>query len=231
MSPVTPAHATEAPSIGKTWRQLKSNFPTFATLWGLIFGPSIVVGVLSASIDFIGGDNTSVNFTLVERVLLVPQVILALLVPLASVLMVAVPAIYYATDHCPAPGEIFRILLRNLRRYLLAGLLFIVAVILGTLLFIIPGIWVALSYPLYIHYVFTTELSLTTCLDKALKAMSRNFCGFFVVSLLCDLAMLISVLISEILPFPTLAFPTLIVWPMTQLYLQNYIHYKGMVRA
>ena len=34
MSPATPAHATEAPSIGKVWWQLKSSLPTFATLWG-----------------------------------------------------------------------------------------------------------------------------------------------------------------------------------------------------
>ena len=210
-SPATPAHATEAPSIGKAWRQLKSNLPTFATVWA----PFIVGGVLDQVIDFIGGDDTSLNFTLVG--------VLLVLALLGSGLMVAVPAIYYATDHCPSPDKIFSILLRNLRRYLLAGLFFTIAEILGTLLCIIPGILVALSTPIYVHYVFTTDLSLTTCLSKAVKAMSQNFCGFFVVSLLCGLAMSISMTLYT--------FPALAVWPMTQLYLQNYIHYKGMVGA
>ena len=142
---------------------------------------------------------------------------------LVNILMTSVPAIYYTTDHCPAPGEIFSIIYRKPRRYVLAGFLFAIVTIIGLLLCIIPGILVSLSTPLYVHYVFTTDLSLTTCLSKAVKGTFQNFGGFFVVSLLCGLAIVISVILC--------IFPVLAVWPMTQLYLQNYIHYKGMVRA
>ena len=88
---------------------------------------------------------------------------------LVGILMVAVPAIYYATDQCPGPGETLRILTRKPLRYLLAGFLFAVAVAVGLLLCIIPGILVGLTTPLYVYYVFTTDLDLINCLSKAFK--------------------------------------------------------------
>ena len=215
-SPATPAHATEAPSIGKAWRQLNSNFSTFATVWGII---ALFLVALFLIDQFL---TLKVNTYLgsIQIWVDVPTTILACLV---NILMTSVPAIYYTTDHCPAPGQIFSIIYRKPRRYVLAGFLFAIVTIIGLLLCIIPGILVILSTPLYVHYVFATDLSLTTCLSKTVKGTFQNFGGFFVVSLLCGLAMSISMILC--------IFPVLAVWPMTQLYLQNYIHYKGMVRA
>ena len=80
-----------------------------------------------------------------------------------------------------------------------------------------------LASPLYVHYVFTTDLNLITCLSKAFKGMFQNFGSYFVVSLLCFLAVIGSTVLC--------VFPVLVVLPMTALYMQNYIHYKGLVRA
>ena len=142
---------------------------------------------------------------------------------LAGILMVAVPAIYYATDHCPGPEETLRILTRKPLRYLLAGFLFAVAVAVGLLLCIIPGILVGLTTPLYVYYVFTTDLDLINCLSKAFKGMFQDFVSYLVVSLLCSLAVIASILLCVL--------PSLVVLPMTALYMQNYIHHKGLVRA
>ena len=215
MSPATPAHATEAPSIGKTWRQLNSNFPTFATVWG-------IVALFLVALFLIDQFLTLKLYTYLGPIYILIDVPTTVLACLIYIFMTSIPAIYYTADHCPAPGEIFSIIYRKPRRHVLAAFLFTIVTVIGLLLFIIPGILVALATPIYVHYVFTTDLSLTTCLSKAVKATFQNFGGFFVVSFLCGLAMLISGI---------LIFPALIVWPMIQLYLQNYIHYKGMVRA
>lgn len=220
MSPATPAHATEAPSIGKVWRQLNSNFSTFATVWGIIALLLIASLLIAQFLEITVGGRLYMYLGPILLWIDLPTTILTCLV---NILMTSVPAIYYTTDHCPAPGEIFSIIYRKPRRYVLAGFLFAIVTIIGLLLCIIPGILVSLSTPLYVHYVFTTDLSLTTCLSKAVKGTFQNFGGFFVVSLLCGLAIVISVILC--------IFPVLAVWPMTQLYLQNYIHYKGMVRA
>jgi len=92
---------------------------------------------------------------------------------------------------------------------------------IGLLLCVIPGVLMILVTPLYIHHVFTTDLNLMTCMNKAFKGMFQGFGSFSVVSFLCFLAV----------PGSTAVFPLLIlaVLPMTALYLQNYIHHKGLV--
>ena len=80
-------------------------------------------------------------------------------------------------------------------------------------------------YRIYIYYVFATDLDAFTCLSKTLKVVRNNFLSFSIVSIVCDIAIAIAFSLSFCL------FPILIVKPMAELYMQNYIHYKGMVRA
>ena len=228
-----PANATEAPTFTKVWQQLKDNVPTFATIWGLILITTLIDTVFSISLRFTSlywllEENISAPFdlpagfiaSLISTVASLPTTIL---VNLANILMTAVVAIYYATDRCPRPGEIVGILSHKPLRYLLAGFQFVIVGTIGLLLCVIPGILVFLSCPLYVHYVFTTDLNLITCLSKAFQGMFQNFGSYFVVSLLCSLAVIGSILLC--------LFPVLAMLPMATLYMQNYIHHKGLVRA
>ncbi|MYF37070.1 MAG: hypothetical protein F4226_09955 [Synechococcus sp. SB0678_bin_12] len=221
-----PANATEAPSITKVWRQVKGNAPTFATIWGLILITAMIDFVFSRSLHYLlngnVGEYQATDFTaiLMVNVSSLPTTILA---NLAGILMTAIAVIYYATNYCPKSGEIVSIITRKPLRYVLAGFLFLIAVGTGLLLCIIPGILVALAQPLYVYYVFTTDLDLMTCLSKAFKGMFQDFGSYFLVSLLCFLALAGSIILC--------VFPVLVVYPMTELYMQNYIHYKGLVRA
>ena len=147
---------------------------------------------------------------------------IGILANLAGILITAVPAIYYTTDRCPKPGEIVGILTRKPLRYVQAGFQFAIVITVGLALCIIPGILVSLTTPLYVYYVFTTDLELIDCLSKAFKGMFQDF-GYLVVLLLCNLAVIASIFLCF--------FPCLVVLPMTALYMQNYIHYKGLVRA
>ncbi len=211
-----PANATEAPSIAKVWQQTKANAPTFAAIWGIVLILAVSSGLLSG---LYGYENayTSIQFEFIN----LPLNILG---NLAGVMITAVPAIYYATNRCPGPSEIFSILTRKIGRYLLAGVLFVIAGGIGLMLCIVPGILVMLTTPLYVHYIFTTDLDLVTCLSKSFKGMFQNsgFGSFLGVSLLCGLAVIAASLAC--------IFPVLAVLPMTALYMQNYIHHKGLVR-
>ncbi len=213
----TPANATEAPSIAKVWQQTKANAPTFAAIWGIVLILAVGSNLLSG---FYGYENAyaSMRFQFIN----LPLNILS---NLAGIMITAVPAIYYATDHCPGPSETFSILTRKLGRYLLAGALFAVAAVIGLMLCIVPGILVMLTTPLYVHYIFTTDLDLVTCLSKSFKGMFQNsgFGSFLGVSLLCGLAVIAASMAC--------IFPVLAVLPMTVLYMQNYIHHKGLVGA
>lgn len=215
-----PAKSTEAPSFAKTWRQVKGNAPTFATIWCLILVTGLIDFIFSTSLSFLLGESIGEYTIIATTVGSLPTTILA---NLAGILMMAVPAIYYTTDRCPNPGEIVSILRHKPLRYLLAGFQFTIVGGIGLLLCVIPGILVILTSPLYVHYVFTTDLNLINCLSKAFKGMFQNFGSYFAVSLLCSLAVVGSTILC--------VFPVLVVYPMTALYMQNYIHHKGLVRA
>jgi len=219
-----PANATEKPSIAKAWRQVKGNAATFAAVWGLILVISLIHGIFTSVLPF-PVENISSTFDFLMA--FTRGVVIGLptntLASLAWILFTVVPALYYTTDRCPKPGEIVDILTRRPLRYVLGGVLYALAVYIGYLLCIVPGILASLAYPLYVYYVFTTDLSLTTCLSKAFKGMFQDFGSYFLVSLLCFLAVIVSTVLC--------IFPILAVLPMTQLYMQNYIHHKGLVRA
>ncbi len=226
-----PANATEAPTFAKVWQQVRHNAPTFAAIWGLILITALIDTVFSISLHFV-----SLHYLLKENIgaysdlqadaiasfiSTVGSLPTTILANLASILMMAVAAIYYARDRCPHPGEIVGILSHKPLRYLLAGFQFVIVGAIGLLLCVIPGILVLLAGPLYVHYVFTTNLNLITCLSKALKGMFQNFGSYFGVSLLCFLAVIVSIVLC--------IFPVLAMLPMTALYMQNYIHHKGLV--
>lgn len=231
-----PANATEAPTFAKVWQQVKGNTPTFTVIWGFILVTALIDLVVSGSLYFLsleslsslleeefgGWSDLQVEF-IANSISTVGSLPTTILASLADVLMMAVAAIYYTTDRCPNPGEIVSILSQKPLRYLLAGFQFVIVAAVGLLLCIIPGILVILASPLYVHYVFTTDLNLINCLSKAFKGMFQNFGSYFVVSLLCFLAVIVSTVLC--------VFPVLVVLPMTALYLQNYIHYKGLVGA
>lgn len=219
----TPANATEAPSIAKVWQQLKDNAPTFATIWGLILITTLIEILFTGSLYLLAEIIGEYSDLQTEFIALVGSLPTTVLTSLANVLIMAVAAIYYTTDHCPNPGEIFGILIRKPLRYLLAGFLFAIIAGIGLLLCIVPGILIILTTPLYVYYVFTTDLDLITCLSKAFKGMFQDFSSFFVVSFLCGLAVIASTALCIL--------PVLAVLPMTALYMQNYIHHKGLVSA
>lgn len=223
-----PANATEAPNVAKVWRQVKGNAPTFATVWGIILITGLIHGAVQSLVYWISQENIGnapdveslSGLNLIAAVTCLPTGILS---NLAFILTTAVPAIYYTTDRCPKPGELIGILARKPLRYVLGGVLFAVAAVIGFLFCVIPGILVILSHPFYVHYVFTTDLNLTACLNKAFRGMFQNFGSYFLVSFLCFLAAVCSTVLCVL--------PALAVLPMTGLYMQNYIHHKGLVRA
>ena len=225
-----PANATEAPSIAKVWQQVVVNAPTFATVWILMVVAALMETIVSGFLHLLanlvlGSLGVSPDDALAWTDILAAMgsLPIGILGSLISVLMTAIPAIYYATNHCPGPRQVLRILIRKPLRYLGAGFLFSTCGIVGFVLCIVPGVLVVLATPLYVHYIFTTDLDPITCLSKAFKGMFQDFGSFFGVSFLCGLAVAGSILLCII--------PVLAVWPMTQLYMQNYIHYKGLVTA
>ena len=150
-----PANATEAPSIPKVWRQLKSNAPTFVTIWVFI----LITFAFELWIRSKGQPE------LVSRIVLLPTAIVLFSL---FVLVTAVSAIYYATDRCPGPGKTFSILTRRPLHYIVAV----------ALLFIILDVAESLIFLLMTKPVLTNIMATITDSDIQ-NPYTRNFIDFY----------------------------------------------------
>ncbi len=163
MSLASPA-ATEQPTLNRAWQAFLAHVPTMLLIWVTTavisaVGLAIYLGVNLIVFAVAGGENmsdaASVTALAVGQLGQLPFSILSSLV---GVLFTAVPALHYATGETIGIEAAFRALWARPWRYLLAGLLFSLAVVIGLLLCVLPGIAVALVMPVYVNKVFNTDL-------------------------------------------------------------------------
>ena len=158
--------AYEAPTLQRAWDGVRRHLLTAA----LILVISAVLNVLGFGLAnlFLGGGLesgpgngqpplTDWNYSL--RVLLhqLLQIPFTLASSLVSVLLTAVPALYYETGKQISPGRAFQLLLQRPLRYLLAGILATLMITIGLLFCLLPGLAVMLVLPVYINRIFVTD--------------------------------------------------------------------------
>jgi hypothetical protein len=143
---------------------------------------------------------------------------------LVGVLFIAVPALHYDSGEVITVQAAFAALLRRPLRYLLAGLLFTLALTVGFLLCIVPGIVLALVMPIYVNRIFLTDQSITEAFTASFQAVygserGRTFAGIEI------LAWLVVVVVSVC----TCGLGALLAVPVSSFYLQNAAYNKGVI--
>jgi len=224
---------------------VKGNAWTFATIWGLNFITALIAlptamlgwwlmtgetfwSFIAYQPEF-EPEPTRIGLSLISWsigfiIWRIAFIIVIIGVGMFSFLMTAVPVIYYTRDRCPKLGEIVSIIHSKLWRYIYATFMFGIVFIIGFFLCIVPSILVGLTWPIYINYIVSTDLSIRTSLSKAFKGLRVGGGPFLMVSILLFLADIVAQAVLW-------GIPLLVVLPMTTLYMQNYIHHKGLVRA
>jgi hypothetical protein len=179
MSPISDDSPVESPVEGSTEGHPTPSEPTLQTAWNLykvhwqpyvlvqltILGIALVFAVITGVTTLLSqvltgslGDGGSNAAEALQLLLNFPfQLIYQVLVGLLGVLIVAFPALHYATGHHPDYAEGIALLRRNFWRYVLAGLLVSASTAVGFLACIVPGLIVAVVTPIYIRRVFTSE--------------------------------------------------------------------------
>jgi len=104
----------------------------------------------------------------------------------------AVPSMYYATGETVAIIDAFKALSRRPWRYLIAGILFVIAVLVGFTFCIMPGIVVLLVAPVYVGKIFTTELSILAAFGSSFQAVycSENSFTFVAIEIVVGLVVI-----------------------------------------
>ena len=155
--------AHEPPSIQKAWQAFLQHIPVVLVSWVgsivlsllavLVYGLTLVVmsAILSSSDAVVG-----LGAVLAQLV----QLPLSILASLLSVLLVAVPALYYERGEVVTILGAAQLLSGRWWRYVLAGLFFSLVTTIGFLHCMLSGIAVAFVTPVFVHRIFISDMGI-----------------------------------------------------------------------
>ena len=147
--------AREEASLNEAWTAFLAHLPTMLLIW-LASSAAIFIAWLVGFVAMLlcmailaggstGDSTTGIYISMIISYIV--QIPLWVLSQLVGVLFVAVPALYYAFGEVVTISEAFRTLFSRPLRYISAGILFSLAILIGSLFGIIPFIGVGLSMP------------------------------------------------------------------------------------
>lgn len=223
--PAGPKNSSE-PTLQSAWNLYKANWQAYVLTQLVILGLALVFGLITALTTVLaqvltGGflqDSGSSWAEGVQALLNFPfQLIYQVLVGLLGVLIVAFPAIYYATGQHPDFNTGLALLRKNFWRYVLAGLLVSAATGIGLLACLVPGMIVALITPIYIRRVFTSEEPIWPAFLACFRDLFNSGYGWGLVGyeLLTGLLVLISALFCLV--------PLIVTGPLAAIFIQQYL--------
>ena len=220
--------AHEPPSIQKAWQAFLQHIPVVLVIWvGSILlsllGVLAYVLVIVVVSTTLGSSDAALGFGAVLAQLV--QLPLTILASLLSVLLVAVPALYYERGEVVTISAASQLLTGRWWRYVLAGLFFSLATTIGFLLCILPGIAVALVTPVFVNRIFVTEMTIGEAFSQSFQVVYRSQNGLSFVGL-----EVLTGLVVGLLALVTCGLGGFVVIPMASFFLQNVAYERGLLR-
>ena len=220
--------AFEQPSIQKAWDAFLKHIPVFLVIWVGSIGLAVIgLAVFLLIVMVVGslGGSSESAFSLGGILAQLTQIPFSILSSLLSVLMVAVPAVYYERGEVVSVGAALALLRERFWRYVLAGLFFSSVMTIGLLLCVLPGLAVALVTPVFVNRIFVTEMGIGEAFSQSFQVVYRSENGMSFVGLEV-LAFIVAALFTVL----TCGLAVLVVVPMASFYLQNTAYQRGLLR-
>lgn len=220
--------AFEQPSIQKAWDAFLKHIPVFLLIWAGSIGLAVIgLAVFLLIVMVVGslGGSSDSAFSLGGILAQLTQIPFSILSSLLSVLMVAVPAVYYERGEVVSVGAAVALLRERFWRYVLAGLFFSSVMTIGLLLCVLPGLAVALVTPVFVNRIFVTEMGIGEAFSQSFQVVYRSENGMSFVGLEV-LAFIVAALFTVL----TCGLAVLVVVPMASFYLQNTAYQRGLLR-
>lgn len=219
------------PSLNRAWNAFLAHLPAILLIWVA----SIAIAALGAFVHLIGtwiglaaADGTDPDTAAAVGLVLgqLGQVPFTILSSFVGVLLIAVPALHYASGQVITLREAFAVLLKRPWRYLLAGLLFSLATGIGLVLCILPGLAVALTSPIYVNKIFNTESSVLEAFSSSFQVVYGSPTGRAYLGL----ELLVGTIVFLVALF-TCGLGALLAVPVSTFYLQHAAYDRGLIRA
>ncbi len=221
--------ATESPSINRAWEAFVAHVPAILLAWIAAMGISVigtvVYFVISALLTMLSGaDPNGGGTVLVVALGQLGQLPFMVLSSFVGVLLAAIPALYYERGEVITVQAAFAALFEKPWRYLWAGVLFTVLVLVGFLFCVLPGVLILFVTPLYVNRIFNTNLSVTDAFAASVQALFRSPQGIQYLGL-----ELLTILLVLVVSICTCGFGALLALPVSSFYLQNAAYNKGLI--
>lgn len=225
--------AFEVPSLHRAWDQVVRNVGAVAVMTAVLIVLSILTVVVYCSFYFgslvvSGGDYLTTPNALAGLFVQLlgegSKVVLSIAYSFFAVMMAAIPAVYFATGEVITAGGAFRILFGRFWRHLGAGVLFSLAVGVGWLFCLLPGLVVALTYPIFVNKIFTTDQPVLDAFGSSFKALygSPEKWSFLGIQVLAWLLVLV-------VTFCTCGLGGLVAVPVSTFFIQNAAYRWGLL--
>ena len=220
--------AYEPSSIQKAWQAFLQHIPVVLVIWVgsivlsllSVLAYALIVVVMSATL---GNSEAAMGLGAILAQLV--QLPFSLLVSLLSVLLMAVPALYYERGEVVTISAAAQLLTGHWWRYLLAGLFFTLATTIGLLLCVLPGLAVILVTPVYVNRIFATDMAIGEAFSQSFQVVYRSENGLSFVGL----EVLTGIVVALLAVF-TCGLGGFVVIPMASFFLQNVAYERGLLR-
>lgn len=221
--------ATESPSINRAWEAFVAHVPAILLAWIAAMGISVigtvVYFVISALLTMLSGADPNGGGTVLAMALgQLGQLPFMVLSSFVGVLLAAIPALYYERGEVITVQAAFAALFEKPWRYLWAGVLFTVLVLVGFLFCVLPGVLILFVTPLYVNRIFNTNLSVTDAFAASVQVLFRSPQGIQYLGL-----ELLTTLLVLVVSICTCGFGALLALPVSSFYLQNAAYNKGLI--
>ena len=216
-----------------TWKIYKSQWKTFLVLTGFLILAYLIYAVLDSIIsligiapftfseyEYLGGVTILISLIVRTPIYLFYTVVFSLL----SVLYMVIPALYFEKKEIITWKVPYKELKRNLKRYLLAGILFSGCLAIGFLFCILPGIVISLIGPAYTNKIACSDMPILKAFTSSFQSVfkSPNLWPYIGMQILAGLIYIIPTVC-------TCGIGSIVTLPLLSIYSQHLAYNKGIL--
>ena len=220
-------------NLQTTWEIYKSQWKTFLILTGFIVLVYFIYAILDSIVSLLGiapsfiSDYESIGTgaIIISLIIRTPiYLIYTLVIALLTNLFMVIPALYFENNELITWKVPYKVLIKNFKRYFLAGLLFSVCLGLGFLFCLIPGVVISLIGPAYVNKIACSNMPILKAFTSSFQSVykSPNLWPYIGMQFLAGFIYLVPTIC-------TCGIGSIITLPLLSIYSQHLAYNKGIL--
>ena len=220
-------------SLATTWKIYQSQWKTFLALTGFLVLAYVVYIIVDAILGLIGlaplmyseYEYVSAGALLISFIVRTPiYVVYSIVTALLTTLFTVVPVLYFKNQEIITWKVPYKVLSKDLKRYLLAGFLYTICLVIGYLFCVVPGIAISFIGPVYVNKIFCSDLSVVDALKSSFQAVfkSPNLWSYIGMTILAGFLYLLLTTCS-------CGIGSIITFPLLSIYVIHLAYNKGII--